>query len=151
MMYQWVANCLRTSSGLYYDHVNADGTLNTTIWSYNQGVMAGAGVLLYQATGNSMYLAQANATASAAVSYFGTGTTLINQGTAFNAIFFRNLFFLNQVAPNSEYASDASSFASYMWTQRQPETGLFNAQYGVNGTAPMVELYSLLAGSPASP
>jgi hypothetical protein len=151
MMYQWVYSWLRTSSGLYNDHMDPNGNVNTTIWSYNQGVMAGAGVLLYQATGDSTYLAQANATAAAAVSYFGTGPTLINQGTAFNAIFFRNLLFLNQVAPNPEYASEASSFASYMWTQRQPETGLFNSQYGVNGTAPMVELYSLLAGSPASP
>jgi hypothetical protein len=150
-MYRWVATCLGTPSGLYNDHMNADGSLNTTIWSYNQGVMAGAGVLLYQATGNANYLAQAEATAAAAVSYFGTGTTLINQGTAFNAILFRNLLFLNQVAPDSAYASEASSFASYMWTQRQPETGLFNPQYGVNGTAPMVEIYSLLAGSPALP
>jgi hypothetical protein len=150
-MYNWVVSCLGTSSGLYNDHVNASGPPNTTIWSYNQGVMVGAGVLLSQATGNGMYLAQANATAAAAVSYFGTGTTLVNQGTAFNAIFFRDLFYLNQVAPNSAYASEAQSFASYMWTQRQPETGLFNPQYGVNGTAPMVEIYSLLAGSPASP
>lgn len=74
-----------------------------------------------------------------------------NQGTAFNAIYFRNLFLLNQVKPNPAYASEAQSFASYMWTQRQAGTGLFNPQYGVNGTAPMVEIYSLLAGSPATP
>jgi predicted alpha-1,6-mannanase (GH76 family) len=150
-MYQWAVSCLGTSSGLYNDHVNANGTLNTTIWSYNQGVMVGAGVLLYQATGNNAYLSQAQQTAAAAVAYFGNGTTLINQGTAFNAIYFRNLLLLNQVAPNSAYASEAQSFASYMWTQRQSGTGLFNPQYGVNGTAPMVEIYSLLAGSPASP
>lgn len=150
-MYQWVVSCLGTSNGLYNDHVNADGTINTTIWGYNQGVMAGAGVLLDQATGNSKYLTQAESTAANAVTYFGTGTTLISQGTAFNAIFFRNLFYLNQVSPNSAYASQAQSFASYMWTQRQPETGLLNPQYGVNGTAPMVEIFSLLAGTPASP
>jgi hypothetical protein len=150
-MYQWAVSCLGTSSGLYNDHVNANGTLNTTIWSYNQGVMVGAGVLLYQATGNNAYLSQAQQTAAAAVAHFGNGTTLINQGTAFNAIYFRNLLVLNQVAPNSAYASEAQSFASYMWTQRQSGTGLFNPQYGVNGTAPMVEIYSLLAGSPPSP
>jgi hypothetical protein len=150
-MYQWVVSCLGTSNGLYNDHVNPNGTLNTTVWSYNQGVMVGAGVLLYKATGSNAYLSQAQQTAAAAVAHFGTGTTLINQGTAFNAIYFRNLFVLNQVAPNSAYASEAQSFASYMWTQRQAGTGLFNPQYGVNGTAPMVEIYSLLAGSPTSP
>jgi len=85
------------------------------------------------------------------VSYFGTGTALVNQGTAFNAIYFRNLYLLNQVVGNAAYASEAQSFASTMWAQRQPGTGLFNPQYGVNGTAPMVEIYALLAGSPPTP
>ena len=80
------------------DHVNPNGSVNTAIWSYNQGVMVGVGVLLYQLTGNNAgYLEQAQQTAAAAVSYFGTGTTLVNQGPAFNVIYFRNLFVLNQV------------------------------------------------------
>ena len=149
--YQWVVTCLRTASGLYNDHVNPSGSINTAIWSYNQGVMLGAGVLLYQVTGNATYLNQAQQTAAAAVSYFGTGTALVNQGTAFNAIYFRNLYLLNQVAANPAYASEARSFASTMWSQRQAGTGLFNPQYGVNGTAPMVEIYALLAGSPPTP
>ena len=137
-VYQWVVHCLGTASGLYNDHVNPNGSVNTTIWSYNQGVMVGAGVLLYQLTGNGTYLAQAQQTAAAAVSYFGTGTVLVNQGPAFNAIYFRNLFLLNQVAPNAAYASEAQSFATTMWAQRQTGTGLIDPQYGVNGTAPMV-------------
>jgi hypothetical protein len=150
-MFQWVRTCLGTPSGLYNDHVNSNGSVNTTTWSYNQGVMVGAGVLLYNATGNGAYLSEAEQTAAAAVAYFGTGSTLVNQGPAFNAIYFRNLFLLNQVAPNAGYASEAQSFASYMWTQRQPGTGLIDPQYGVNGTAPMIEIYSLLAGSTPTP
>ena len=93
-MYQWVDTCLASSDGLYYDHVNPGGSVNTTIWSYNQGTMIGAGVLLYQITAKASYLTAAEQTATAAVSYFGTGTTLQNQGPAFNAIYFRDLFVL---------------------------------------------------------
>lgn len=150
-MYQWVVHCLGTASGLYDDHVNPNGSVNTAIWSYNQGVMVGAGLLLYQVTGNSAYLKQAQQTAAAAVSYFGTATVLVNQGPAFNAIYFRNLFLLNLVAPNAAYASEAQSFATTMWAQRQAGTGLIDPQYGVNGTAPMVEIYALLAGSSPTP
>jgi Glycosyl hydrolase family 76 len=150
-MYRWVVTCLGTASGLYDDHVNPNGSVNTAIWSYNQGVMVGAGVLLYQLTGANRYLNQAQQTATAAVSYFGTGTALVNQGPAFNAIFFRNLFLLNTVAPNAAYAAEAQSFASTMWAQRQAGTGLIDPQYGVNGTAPMVEIYALLAGSSPTP
>ena len=152
-MYQWVDTCLASSDGLYYDHVNPGGSVNTTIWSYNQGAMIGAGVLLYQITANSSYLSAAENTAAAAVSYFGTGTTLQSQGPAFNAIYFRNLLVLNGVQPNSAYGAEAQAYATYMWTQRN-SSGLFlqNGQTnGVNGTAPMVEIYSLLAGSPARP
>jgi hypothetical protein len=149
-IYKWSVTCLGTSSGLYDDHVEPNGTVDTTIWSYNQGVMVGAGVLLNKATGTASYLSQAERTANAAVAYFGSGSVLDNQGTAFDAIYFRDLFLLNQVAPNSAYAAEAQSFGATMWSLRQP-TGLFNPQYGVNGTAPMVEIYALLAGSPPTP
>jgi hypothetical protein len=61
---------------------------------------------------------------------------------------------LDQIQPNSAYSTEAQTYASYMWTQRVTSTGLFlqNGQtYGVNTTAPMVEIYSLLAGSTARP
>jgi hypothetical protein len=153
-MYEWVNTCLESPSGLYYDHVNPGGSVNTTIWSYNQGTMIGAGVLLYQITGNASYLTAAQRTAGAAVSYFGTGSTLQNQGPAFNAIYFRDLFVLGQVQSNSAFSSEAQAYAAYMWTQRATPSGLFlqNGQTnGVNGTAPMVEIYSLLAGSTPRP
>jgi len=152
-MYQWVNTCLASPDGLYYDHVNPGGSVNTTIWSYNQGTMVGAGVLLYQLTGTASYLTAAETTAGAAVSYFGTGTTLQNQGPAFNAIYFRNLFVLGQVQANSAYGTEAQAYATYMWSQRA-SSGLFlqnGKTNGVNGTAPMVEIYSLLAGSTPRP
>ncbi len=149
-MYQWVAGCLGTASGLYNDHVNPDGSVNATMWSYNQGVMVGAGVLLAKATGTSAYLTQAQQTANAAVAYFGTGSVLVNQGPAFNAIYFRDLFLLNQAAPNAAYAGEAQSFAATMWSQRQL-SGLIDPQYGVNGTAPMIEINALLGGSAPTP
>jgi hypothetical protein len=96
-------------------------------------------------------LSQAEQTAAAALLYFGTGPNLINQGPAFNAIYFRNLLFLNSVVPNDGYASEAQSFGSSIWAQRQVSTGLIDPQYGVNGTAPMVEIYALLSGSSPTP
>ncbi len=149
-MYQWAVGCLGTTNGLYDDHVNPNGSVNSTIWSYNQGVMVGAGVLLAKATGTTSYLTQAEQTANAAVAYFGTGSALQTQGPAFNAIYFRDLFLLNQVAPNAAYASEAQSFATTMWSQRQL-SGLIDPQYGVNGTAPMIEINALLAGSAPTP
>jgi len=148
-MYEWVDQCLAAPSGLYYDHISSNGTVNTTEWSYNQGTMIGAGVLLYKATGNAKYINAAVKTAGAAVAFYGTGTLLQNQGPAFNGIYFRNLFLLGKLRPNAAYESEAESYGSSMWTSaRDVSTGLFQPTADVNSTAPMVEIYSLLAGSP---
>ncbi len=51
-MYNWVRGCLLNSDGLYGDHIDGSGQIDPTEWTYNQGTMIGAGVMLYQATHN---------------------------------------------------------------------------------------------------
>ncbi len=70
MAYEWVRSCLMSPTGLYFDHIRPHGVVGQALWSYNQGSMIGAGVLLYQATGDGAYLYQARQTARAALSYF---------------------------------------------------------------------------------
>ena len=147
-MYEWVNRCLAAPNGLYYDHISSDGTITTTEWSYNQGTMIGAGVLLYDVTGKASYLNRAVRTAQAAVGYYGTGSQLEAQGPAFNGIYFRNLFLLGLLRPKAAYAHEAEAYGLSMWSHdRDPATGLFLPMSDVNATAPMVEIYSLLAGS----
>jgi Glycosyl hydrolase family 76 len=153
-MYNWVRTCLLASSGMYYDHLNSDGTVNTALWSYNQGTMIGAGVLLYEVTGQSSYLQQATQTANASVAYYGSNNELYQQPDVFNTIFFRNLFALAQVNHDSAYQALAASYANTAWSQDRQVTGLFTdpdpsgGESLVNQTAPLAELYALLAGSP---
>lgn len=148
--YSWVEDCLRSPTGLYYDHIDPDGTVDQTLWSYNQGSMIGAGVALYEATGQPSYLQAAETTAAAAVSHYGTGAQLVSQGPAFNAIYFRDLALLDQVSPDPAYSAEMTAYAAEMWTGRDP-SGLIDPSLGVNGTAPMVEIYSLLAGAAVLP
>ncbi|HLI39990.1 MAG TPA: glycoside hydrolase family 76 protein [Streptosporangiaceae bacterium] len=153
-MYDWVRGCLRNPDGMYYDHINPDGTINTALWSYNQGTMIGAGALLYQATGNRGYLRQAEQTASASVSYYGGDGNLYHQPEVFDAIFFRNLWYLAGITHNPAYRQMTASYAETAWRQDRQATGLFSdpdpsgGEDLVNQTAPMVEIYALLAGSP---
>jgi len=153
-MYNWVRTCLLAPSGMYYDHLDSAGTVNTALWSYNQGTMIGAGVLLYDITGQSSYLQQATQTANASVQYYGSNNELYQQPDVFNTIFFRNLFALAQVDHNSAYQALAASYANTAWAQDRQVTGLFTdpdpngGESLVNQTAPMAELYALLGGSP---
>jgi len=153
-MYDWVRGCLQTPDGMYYDHINPDGTINTALWSYNQGTMIGAGALLYRATGDRTYLQQAEQTAAASVSYYGTDGNLDGQPDVFNAIFFRNLFYLATISPDPAYRQLAASYAQTAWSQDRQANGLISdpdptgGEDQVNQTAPMAEIYALLAGSP---
>jgi hypothetical protein len=153
-MYDWVRGCLMNSNGMYYDHLDDSGSVETSLWSYNQGTMIGAGVLLYRITGDRTYLKQAEQTAAASVSYYGSDGNLYHQPDVFNAIFFRNLFALGKINHDPSYARLAAVYADTAWLQNRQSTGLFTDPDPAGGeslenqTAPMAEIYALLAQKP---
>lgn len=151
-IYEWVRSALLGDGGLYLDHVAPDGSVDAAIWSYNQGTMIGAGVLLHRLTGDGAYLAHANATASACLERYQL-PELLRQDVAFNAVYFRNLLLLDGAAPNPSYRESASAYADLMWEQRRdPASGLFRGGASpLNNSAPMIEIYAILAGAPALP
>ncbi len=153
-MYNWVRGCLLNPDGLYGDHVTGTGQIDPTEWTYNQGTMIGAGVMLYQATHNSGYLAQAEATAQTALATF-TPQDLAVQPVGFDAIYTRNLLLLGSVSGDPRYARFAQWFANDEWYNvRDPRSGLFLADPGgqtqLLDQAAMVQVYALLASPPSS-
>jgi hypothetical protein len=153
-MYDWVRGCLMNSNDMYDDHLDDSGSADTALWSYNQGTMIGAGTLLYQITGDQNYLLQAEQTAAASVSYYSSDGNLYQQPDVFNAIFFRNLFALAKIDHDPSYARLAASYADTAWLQDRQSNGLFTdpdpsgGESLENQTAPMAEIYALLAQSP---
>jgi hypothetical protein len=148
-MYHWVRTCLRESRGLYADNIDLNGTVEDTVWIYNQGTMIGAEVLLYQVTGNAAYLSAAQEDAATALRYFNRAQ-LEQQPVFFVAIFADNLLRLNAIAPNSRYRAYVQSYADRAWNAfRDPETGAFNFhEREVNlllQQAAMTQLYAYLS------
>jgi len=151
-LYGWVRAALLRPDGLYADRIAPDGRVEPTPWSYNQGTMIGAGVLLYEATGDPAFLEQSTATAEAALGWFD-GPALLGQGPAFNAIYFRNLWLLDRHRPDQRIVRSATAYADEMWRHhRSLRTGLFTGAGSVlNRSAPMAAVFALLAGAPPSP
>ena len=153
-MYNWVRGCLSNPNGLYDDHVDGGGNIDQTEWTYNQGTMIGAGVMLYQATHNSAYLAQAEATAQAGLSIY-VPAELAVQPVGFDAIYIRNLLLLGGVSGDPRYQRFAQWFANDEWYNvRDPKSGLFLAdpdgQTQLLDQAAMVQVYALLAEPPSA-
>jgi hypothetical protein len=151
--YEWVRTCLRAPSELYYDHIRLHGAIDPTLWSYNQGSMIGAGVLLYQATGNSAYLFQARQTAKAALAYF-TIPRLLSENPFFPSVYFRNLMYLDAVTHDPPGPKLAQTYVDSMWVHQRLTDGLF-----VFGSPPstqlltqaaIVQIYALLSIPPST-
>ena len=123
-MYDWVNSTLRGPNGLYWDHVGLAGKIDKTLWSYNQGLMLGDGVLLSKATGNQTYLQRAQAIADKAVAYYRHGNRLDTQRPIINGIFFANLLGFDQLAPKPAYLRAAEGYAAYMERNVDPRTGV---------------------------
>jgi hypothetical protein len=151
--YGWVRQCLLEPNGLYADHIDLDGTIEHTLWSYNQGSMMGAGVLLYQVTHNGAYLYQARQTARAALPYF-TYSRLSNENPFFVAVYFRNLIYLDSITHDPPGVQPAREYVYYAWQRHRLSNNLF--AYGSPPTAELlrqaaiVQIYALLATSPST-
>lgn len=118
---------LRSPEGLYWDNLADNGELSKDIYSYNQGTPIGADVLWYRVTGDKKYLERATQTAQATLDHFAKNDGLWKQAPCFNAILFRNLMALDQVAPNPRYKATMDAYLERGWKEaRDPETGLFN-------------------------
>jgi hypothetical protein len=153
MAYGWVRECLLEASGLYADHINLNGTVEHALWSYNQGSMMGAGVLLYQATHNGAYLYQARQTARAALAYF-TYSRLSSENPFFVAVYFRNLIYLDSVTHDPPGSGPVREYAYYAWQRHRLSDNLF--AYGSPPTAELlrqaalVQIYALLSTAPST-
>lgn len=164
-MYEWVNAMLDASeepeqraTGLFWDKVRNDGTPDKTIWSYNQGSMVGANVLLARqaGTGQAVYLARAESIARKALRHFGS-RGYESQPAAFNAIFFRNLLLLHAATSDAglrtEIADTVRAYADGAWSKRRDRHDGFHFSSGgvtLLDQSAMVQLLALLAWDPGA-
>ena len=152
-MYDWTNTHMLAPNGLYWDHIDLQGNIEKTQWSYNQGVPVGVNVLFYQVTGDETYLHRAEQIAQAALAFYGT-TNLDKQPAFFNSIFFKNLLLLQSANHNQDYVKAMQAYADRAWeNNRDAATGLFHFN-GSQSTqmieqAAMTQIYAVLSWSPS--
>lgn len=160
-MYQWVLDNLdasRDGTGSFWDKIRGDGTVDRAVWSYNQGSMIGATVLLARTNPghHDSYLARAEAMARRALQRFA-GT--YEQGNpAFLAIFFRNLLLLHDLTDDQGLRGDIiaamTEFGEIAWSRaQQGRRGILGLGGGgpkLLAQASYVQVLALLAWDPGS-
>ena len=167
-MYEWVNATLDASAGgeaagtgLFWDKLRGDDTVDTMFWSYNQGSMVGANVLLARGrtTATGGCLARAEAIARKALRHYHGDYE--RQAPAFNAIFFRNLLLLHDATGDEDLRTRIMAamrgYADHAWSERRDRRDRFHfprdaagAGRGVTllGQSAMVQVLALLAWEP---
>jgi hypothetical protein len=153
MAYEWTRTCLLQSNGLYADHIRPHGVIGEALWSYNQGSMIGAGVLLYQVTHNGAYLYQARQTAKAALSFF-TIERLLSENPFFPSVYFRNLLYLDSVTHDPPGAKLVQAYVDHVWVNQRLTSNLFAFGSPPSSQllyqAAIVQTYALLSSTPST-
>ncbi len=151
-MYSWTNDHLQRPDGLYWDHLDLEGNIERTIWSYNQGVPVGVNVLLYEVTGEQRYLDEASRIAEAAHRYYIEEGRLADQPAFFNSIFFKNLLLLESVTGGSTYRDAMQDYADDVWSEnRDASTGLFvfdGTHTQLLEQAAVVQIFAVLSWTP---
>ena len=156
-MIAWVQSALSADpdgSGLFWDKIRGDGTIDEMFWSYNQGSMVGAHVLLHRRGAGDEHLAQAQAIAAKALRHYDD--RYLEHPSAFNAIFFRNLFQLHAATADEplreQIMSAARAYADRLWSQRRDGKDRFPSRGDTTtllDQSAAVQLFALLAWDPA--
>ena len=151
--YEWVRHCLLESNGLYADHIGDRGVVNESYWSYNQGSMIGAGVLLFQATHNAAYLWQARQSAKAALAYY-TPERLGSENPFFVSVYFRNMLYLDSVTKDPPGYRLAQPYVDYAWQHLRLSNNVFVFGSPASGQllyqAAIAQIYGLLSSPPST-
>ena len=172
-MYAWVNVTLdagrdagEPATGLFFDKLRGDGTIDRTLWTYNQGSMVGANVLLARQAGSEPggsvvagagaggpFLARAEAIAARALRHYAGAYE--RQPPAFNAILFRNLLQLHAATGDTglreQIRGAMGDYAEAAWTAHRDRHDRFRFRRGgptLLDQSAMVQVYALLAWDP---
>ncbi|MCC8197507.1 MAG: glycoside hydrolase family 76 protein [Tannerellaceae bacterium] len=158
--YEWTRKNLRDPEDFtYWDNIHLTGETDQTKYTYNSGQMIQAGVLLYQATQDSVYLEDAQRTAAGSYTYFTKEYAGLNSpenkfypaSPWFNVILSRGLIALYETDHNPVYIETMAANARYAWQYTRDENGLLGHDWtGLENkkhkwlldNACMVELFS---------
>ncbi len=138
-LYDWTKRTLMDpEDGLYFDNMNLEGRIGRAKFAYNSGQMVQAGVLLYEATGDESYLADAERTAEACYGRFfedfapegADAFRVLSKGNVwFTAVMVRGLAELYAANGDPKYLIDVQRSLDYAWEHARDGFGLFETDF----------------------
>lgn len=147
-IYAWSRdNLYDISNGRVADHKIGEGDPGFEDYTYNQGTLIGAAVLLYQTTNLQSYLDDAKLAANYTKTVMSDASGILpaegdwNEQGVLKAIFARYLSKLVEVYSGSDYSKWASFNAQSAWNNRDLSRGIMYRDYKITCPVGIVQSY----------
>jgi len=135
----WVKQLKDPITGVYFDAINADNTIDRRMFTYNTGTPLHANALLYRITGEAVYKHEATALAEAAERVFartmeGRSVRFFPNTPWFNLILLRGALVFqpfddSATCPALRLVERMAANLDYAWDHARDENGLFGADW----------------------
>ncbi len=144
----WNRQLKDPATGVYWDHITSDGTIDEAKYAYNAGTPIHANALLFRATGDGTYLTEARTVARAAFDWFAPASSATaetdgvrvfpSNNAWFNSILFRGFVALAEVDPEHDltYVRAMLDFTQLGWNRARDADGLLNPDWSGRQPAP---------------
>lgn len=133
---------LQAPSGVYWDSLSANRTIDFRTYTYNTGTIIHANALLYAETGEQRYLDEARALADASIAHFlrndpASGRAFYPDTPWFNAVLLRGYVALYRVDPahDPRYIETMRANLDYAWRHARGMEGFVNPDWAGDATA----------------
>ena len=125
-LYRWTVKNLRDDSdGLYYDNLSLSGKLGAHKFTYNTALMIRSGCLLCDATGDAVYLHDAQRSAASAVSRWVRPDGTIADPSYFAHLLAESLLDLSARDHDPRWAAADHDAVGYVWSAERGPAGFF--------------------------
>ena len=141
-LYKWTrAKLLDNRDGLYFDNINLAGKIAHKKWTYNSALMIRAGAVLFDATGDKTYLADAEQTAAAAVGkWCDPATGAIRDPACFAHLLAESFLELSARDHDTKWADADHRAVDYLWNQNRDPAGYFPEHWDTHPDAPVADV-----------
>lgn len=116
---------LRNNEGVIADHIRADGSIEPSVYSYNQGTSIGLHLALGRITESPAAIETAEVLAQASTTYYARPDRLWSESPAFVAIFLRHLAALRAHTGSDVGQSMQTEWLARAVDARDPATGFY--------------------------
>jgi mannose/cellobiose epimerase-like protein (N-acyl-D-glucosamine 2-epimerase family) len=140
-LYDWTQKNLQDpADGLFFDHLELDGSMDPTKWTYNTALMLRAACLLFDETGEQKYLDDAQRMARSAEKHWCTPEGGMKNPGYFCHLLLEAMLELGQRSSDPHWLDLANRICDFLWQHNRDPNGQSPEHWDTRPDAPLEQI-----------